>query len=136
MNKVKEMPAPDSGHTDRSAGLFVLHNIHTREALARFAGDEERYRHRLIEFIAHGPAATAAIRQAIADGSQETIIDLVHSLKVRTGMLGMAELYSIALSLENTLKNNEPTDFWLEELERTVDEMSKEISRVLVEHRS
>jgi len=43
-------------------------------------------------------------------------------------MLGMMELHSIALSLEMTLRNEEPSTLWLEELERTVDEMSQEIS--------
>ena len=46
-------------------------------------------------------------------------------------MLGMIELHSIALSLETTLRNGESTVFWLEELERTTDDTSKEISEGL-----
>lgn len=46
-------------------------------------------------------------------------------------MLGMVELHSIAFSLEQSLKNREPTAFWLEELERTVAEMSQEIAASL-----
>lgn len=110
---------------------FQIRNVRTKEALARFAGDKERYRHWLSEFIDHGPAATAQIRQSITNGSLDTAINLVHALKGRTGMLGMIELHSIALSLETTLRNGEPTVFWLEELERTTDEMSKEISEAL-----
>jgi len=116
-----------------ATGLQALRGVQTRETLARFAGDEARYRHWLVEFISHGPAAAKQIREAIANGSLETATVLAHSFKGRTGMLGMTELHSIAQSLEMTLRNNEPTALWLEELELTVAEMSKQISDVLGE---
>jgi len=115
----------------QTPGTLLLSGVQTGAALARFAGDEQRYRHWLIEFISHGPAIAGQIREAIAQGSHEQAIKLSHALKGRTGMLGMAELHSIALSLEMTLRNGEPSTLWLEELERTVDEMSREISSVL-----
>lgn len=113
---------------DPSACSFSIRGVHSREALARFAGDEDRYRHWLIDFITHGPAAALQIRQAISNGSQDAAVRLAHSFKGRTGMLGMLELHSIALSLETTLTNNEPTAVWLEELDRTVSEMIAAIS--------
>jgi HPt (histidine-containing phosphotransfer) domain-containing protein len=116
---------------DPSACSFSIAGVHTREALARFAGDEDRYRHWLIEFISHGPAAASQIRQAITNGSLDTAIRLTHSLKGRTGMLGMLELHSIALSLEMTLINGEPTSIWVEELDRTVGDMGKAIAAEL-----
>ena len=116
---------------DPSGCSFAIPGVHTREALARFAGDEDRYRHWLIEFITHGPAAASQIRQAITNGSLDTAIRLAHSLKGRTGMLGMLELHSIALSLEMTLINSEPTSIWIEELDRTVNEMGKAIAATL-----
>lgn len=112
---------------------LALPGVQTREALARFAGDEQRYRHWLIEFISHGPAAAGEIHAAIAEGSSERAIILTHAFKGRTGMLGMAELHSIALSLEMTLRNGEPTALWLDELERTVAEMSRTISSLFGE---
>ena len=117
-----------------ATGLSALRGVQTREALARFAGDEDRYRHWLVEFIGHGPAAAKQIREAIVNGSLETATVLTHSFKGRTGMLGMVELHSIAQSLEMTLRNNEPTALWLDELELTVTEMSKQISDVLGDH--
>ncbi len=116
-----------------ATGLQALRGVQVRETLARFAGDEVRYRHWLAEFISHGPAAAKQIREAIANGSLETATVLAHSFKGRTGMLGMTELHSIAQSLEMTLRNNEPTALWLEELELTVAEMSQQISDVLGE---
>ena len=114
-----------------TSGPLLLRGIQTREAIARFAGNEERYRHWLTEFISHGPTAADQIRAAIAEGASEQAISLSHALKGRAGMLGMAELHSIAQSLEMALRNQEPCTLWLEELERTVAEISLEISSVL-----
>ncbi len=111
--------------------LLAIRGLQTREALARFAGDAKRYQHWLAEFTTHGPAATAQIRNAIEHGTKDTAIDLVHSLKGRVGMLGMSELHSIALSLEMSLRNHEPTCLWLEELERTTTEICQEIADAL-----
>ena len=123
--------ATSQGNAIPGTGLPALRGVQTKEALARFAGDTARYRHWLAEFITHGPAATAQIREAIAHGTRDTAIGLVHSLKGRVGMLGMSELHSIALSLEVSLRNQEPTAFWLDELERTTTEMCHEIASAL-----
>jgi two-component system, sensor histidine kinase and response regulator len=114
-----------------SDDTFTLRNVHTEEALARFAGDKGRYQHWLLEFIHHGPDAVAQIRQAFSDEAQEEAVRLAHALKGRTGMLGMVELHSICLSLEVALKNYEPAELWLKELECAVDEMCNEISATL-----
>ena len=113
-----------------------LPGVQTREAIARFAGDEQRYRHWLIDFTTHGPAAAGQIREAITSGSQEAAVRLAHAFKGRVGMLGMPELHSIALSLEMTLRNNEPSNLWLEELELTIAEMTKTIKETLGESSS
>lgn len=123
----KTISAP-SGDATLSAAPLSIRNVNTSEAIARFAGDEARYRHWLAEFIGHGPAATGQIRQAITNGSHEAAIKLVHALKGRTGMLGMTELHSISQTLEMALRNNEPAALWLNELELSVDEMGKAIS--------
>ena len=116
---------------DQSVKPLAIRGIREKEALARFAGDEKRYRHWLNEFVSHGPAATAQVRDALTNGTHDAALGLVHTLKGRTGMLGMVEIHSIAVSLEQSLKNREPTTFWLEELERTVAEMSQEIAASL-----
>lgn len=116
---------------DNYASPLAIRGVRVNEALARFAGDGQRYRHWLSEFTNHAPAATTQVREAITKGTQEAAIGLVHTLKGRAGMLGMVEIHSIALSLEMSLKNREPTAFWLEELERTVSEMSQAIVREL-----
>ena len=119
-----------------STCTFTIRGVNVQEGLARFAGDENRYRHWLLDFVSHGPAAASQIREAIMNGSQEAAIRLAHAFKGRTGMLGMPELHSIALSLEMTLRNNDPSNLWLEELEVTVGEMTQAIKTVLGEQGS
>ena len=119
-----------------STCTFSIRGVNVQEGLARFAGDENRYRHWLLDFVNHGPAAAGQIREAIINGSQETAVRLAHAFKGRTGMLGMPELHSIALSLEMTLRNNEPSNLWLEELEVTIGEMTQAIKATLGEQGS
>jgi len=125
------MGVQHEGATEPGNPLQAIRGLQTGEALARFAGDTNRYQHWLSEFTTHGPAATAQIRSAITYGTRDTAISLVHSLKGRVGMLGMSELHSIALSLEVSLRNHEPIGLWLEELERTTTEMCQEITGAL-----
>lgn len=115
------------------ASTLVIRGVRVKEAIARFAGDETRYRHWLADFIRHGPTATSQIREATANNATDRAINLVHALKGRTGILGIVELHSIALSLEMTLRNGEPTGFWFEELERTIEEICREIAAALDE---
>ena len=119
-----------------STCTFSIRGVNVQEGLARFAGDENRYRHWLLDFVNHGPAAAGQIREAIMNGSQETAVRLAHAFKGRTGMLGMPELHSIALSLEMTLRDNEPSNLWLEELEVTIGEMTQAIKATLGEQGS
>ena len=114
-----------------TSAALTIRNIRIQEGLARFAGSMERYQHWLNEFITYGPAATAEIRRAISDEAHETATRLAHALKGRTGMLGMVELHAICLALEMALKNGEPPSLWLEELEISVQEMSKDITAAL-----
>ncbi len=114
-----------------SANTLAIPGINSTQAIARFSGDESRYLYWLTEFVSHGPAAATQIRQAIDNGSRDTAIKLTHALKGRTGMLGMTELHSIAQSLEQCLKNSEPTLLWIDELQSTTVEMCEDISSAL-----
>jgi len=137
MNETQKTSIPGpSGASGPPDCTFVIHGVHTPDALARFAGDEERYRFWLLEFINHGPAAACQIREAITNGSHNAAINLTHAFKGRTGMLGMVELNSIALTLEMALINGEPPALWLEELDRTVNEMVNDITAALGENYS
>ena len=116
-----------------STCTFTIRGVNVQEGLARFAGDEGRYRHWLLDFTNHGPEAAVQIRETIMNGTQEAAIRLTHAFKGRAGMLSIPELHSIALSLEMTLRNNEPSSLWLEELEITIKEMTEAITAELGE---
>lgn len=116
-----------------STCTFTIRGVNVQEGLARFAGDEGRYRHWLLDFTNHGPEAAVQIRETIMNGTQEAAIRLTHAFKGRAGMLSIPELHSIALSLEMTLRNNEPSSLWLEELELTIKEMTEAIKAELGE---
>ena len=116
-----------------STCTFTIKGANLQEGLAPFPGDEARYRPGLLDFPNHGPEAAVQIRETIMNGTQEAAIRLTHAFKGRAGMLGMPELHSIALSLEMTLRNNEPSSLWLEELELTIKEMTEAIKAELGE---
>ena len=116
-----------------STCTFTIRGVNVQEGLARFSGDEGRYRHWLLDFTNHGPEAAVQIRETIMNGTQEAAIRLTHAFKGRAGMLSIPELHSIALSLEMTLRNNEPSSLWLEELEITIKEMTEAITAELGE---
>ena len=118
-------------HDSAPAAALAIPGVNTTQAIARFSGDEGRYRYWLKEFVSHGPAAATQIRLSIDNGSRDTAAKLAHALKGRAGMLGMTELHLIAQSLEHCLKDSEPTTLWVDELESTVQHMSQQIAAVL-----
>ena len=109
------------------AGLAALRSIDTRAGLARFVGNEKRYRHWLTEFLADAPGYAAKIRQALADGDHEAARQSAHAVKGRVGMLGMTGLHPIATALEAALMQGTPTDELLEQLQAMIGLLCAEI---------
>jgi HPt (histidine-containing phosphotransfer) domain-containing protein len=122
---VSEFPA-EAGNCS-----FRLRNVRYGEAVARFGGDETRFRHWLLDFTGYGVALVGQIRAAIATASIDIAISRAHALKGRVGMLGMADLHALAQALEVALRNGEAVTPGLDELERAVMETSAEISAAL-----
>ena len=119
--------------TPAQPSALALLGIQLAEALARFAGNEQRLRHWLLDFGSYGPATAQQIRSAVDAGAIDQAMRLTHSLKGRSGMLGMTDLHAIALTLEQTLKNCEPSEPWLAELERTIEQRCAQIGAALGE---
>ena len=110
-----------------AAGLPALPNIDTESGLARFVGNEQRYRHWLLEFVAEAPDYAPQIRQNLADGNQEAARKSAHAIKGRVGMLGMTGLHPIVTALEATLKAGEPAADLLAQMETTAAGLCTEI---------
>ena len=111
----------------RDIGLAALHSIDTQAGLARFVGNETRYRHWLMEFLTEAPGYEARIRQALDAGNQETARQHAHAIKGRVGMLGMTGLHPIATALEAALMQGAPTDDLLRQLQAMVELLCAEI---------
>jgi PAS domain S-box-containing protein len=109
----------------------TLPGVDTRAGLALFIGDETRYRYWLANFVDEAPAYLAQIRQSIAAGQSDQAGLAAHTLKGRSGMLGMNELYAKAAALEAALDNGAPTETLIDRLEQLVGLMCDEISKAL-----
>ncbi|MCX7148506.1 MAG: PAS domain S-box protein [Rhodocyclales bacterium] len=114
-----------------ATGLAALHSIDTQAGLARFAGNETRYRHWLTQFLVDAPGYAAKIRQDIAAGNPDAARQAAHAIKGRVGMLGMTGLHSIVAALEATLNQGAPADELLDQLQATVELLCAEIRAAL-----
>jgi signal transduction histidine kinase/HPt (histidine-containing phosphotransfer) domain-containing protein len=110
-------------------GLPTLPGIDTRAGLSLFVGDEVRYRHWLTNFIDEAPALLAQIRQALAAGQIDEAGIAAHTLKGRSGMLGMGDLNTMAARVEAAVDGGEPAETLIDHLERGVGLMCKEIGK-------
>jgi len=129
----QQLPAASPGTVTPSAavGLAALSSIDTQAGLARFAGNETRYRHWLTEFLVDAPGYAAKIRQDVAAGNQDAACQAAHAIKGRVGMLGMTGLHLMVAALEAALKQDAPSDELLDELQGTVERLCAEIRAAL-----
>jgi two-component system sensor histidine kinase/response regulator len=116
------LSAPDTG-------LPQLPGIDTRAGLSLFVGDEARYRHWLTNFIDEAPVLLAQIHEALAAGQAEPAGLAAHTLKGRSGMLGMGELHAMAAKVEAAIDIGEPAEALIDRLEHAVGLMCKEIGK-------
>ena len=115
-------PAASPPAAPRPAGtdLHALTGIDVTNALARFNGKEDRYRHWLADFLDTADQIPATIRSEIAAGQTARASKTVHALKGRVGMLGMTELHAEVSALESALRQGEPTDDLLARVEQLI----------------
>jgi PAS domain S-box-containing protein len=118
-----DAPAPVA----TAAGLAALPSIDTQAGLARFMGNEKRYRHWLLEFVTEAPGYAAQIRQNLAAGNTDAARKSAHAIKGRVGMLGMTGLLPIAAALEAALAHSAPTDGLIDQLHSTIGPLCAEI---------
>jgi len=103
------------GGIDRAAGL------------ARFAGNEQRYRHWLREFLDEAPGYAQRIRQTLDQEGREMARQAAHAIKGRVGMLGMTGLHAVAAALETALKEGQPIDEPTSRLQTIADQVCEEL---------
>jgi PAS domain S-box-containing protein len=123
---------PEPPATDWSA----LSTIDSAAGLARFAGDEARYRYWLSEFAEQGPAIVSGIRRAVAAGESGQAQQLAHALAGRIGMLGMADAHALAKGVEAATERSEGSSEWIDGLELAVCAASGQIDAALATDRT
>ena len=112
-------------------GLPPLRGVAVRDGLAMLQGNEARYRHWLSDFIANAEATTADIGRSLAACQFEQASMAAHTLKGRTGLLGMNELHCVTAKLETAINEAEPTSELLLDLQHGVAAMCAELRRGL-----
>jgi len=125
------MPAESPTDVAVAVGLAALSSIDTEAGLARFMGNEKRYRHWLTEFVTDAPGYAAQIRQILAAGNPDEARKSAHAIKGRVGMLGMTGLHPIAAALEAALAQGAPTDDLLDQMQTRVEQLCAEIQATL-----
>lgn len=120
------------GGGDRLAvGVPPMAGIDIQAGLALLQNDEARYRRWLGEFLTQAPAAVGEIQRALAAGEPEPASLAAHTLKGRTGLLGMTQLHAVASALEAAIDGAAPAGALAQELEQGVAEVCTEIRRAL-----
>ena len=112
-------------------GLPSLPGVDVRAGLALLQGNEVRYRQWLGVFVAEMPVTMAKLREALAAGQSESASMSAHTLKGRTGLLGMSGLHAISAALEAAIDAAQPTSELLLDLEHDVAAMCEEIRKGL-----
>ncbi len=124
-------PALPPGPAAKLSALPSLRCLDIAAALERFAGNEERYRHWLREFVDDSPMVAPEVRSALAAGKNEKAATLVHSFKGSVGTLGLEALYARATELEAAIRGGNGAVPELRQLERAIDEARREIISAL-----
>lgn len=112
-------------------GLPALDGVDTTAGLALLLGDVTRYRHWLTSFIEDGPACLAQARHALAIGQRDAAAIAVHTLKGRTGLLGMKALHARATRLEEAIEADEAVQEPLRQTEEAVEAMCAQLRDAL-----
>ena len=125
-----EPPPPENfAKTDESStGFPALRGVDTQAGLALLVGDVARYRYWLKNFADEAPKNLADIRRHIAAGQAEQASLVVHTLKGRSGMLGMNGLRTTAMQLEAALDTGEAVTELLQALAEALDLVCSEIA--------
>ncbi len=114
-----------------ATALEALGCLDFASALARFGGNEPRYRHWLGKFVEESPALAPKVRNALASGRRDDAVTLAHTFKGSTATLGLTKLGALAEELEAAIRHGRPAVPELRQLERAIDEARFEIAQAL-----
>jgi two-component system sensor histidine kinase/response regulator len=114
-----------------ATALDALGCLDYAPALARFGGNDARYRHWLGKFVEESPALTPKVRNALATGRRDEAVTLAHTFKGSAATLGLTKLGALAEALEAAIRHGRPAVPELRQLERAIDEARLAIAQAL-----
>ncbi len=91
-----------------SQGLPYIAGVDSVEALDRFAGNHERYRHWLRQFVDESVHFLPTIDRHLDAGDRKRARQTAHAFKGRVGMLGLRELHGLTGALERMIQEQQP----------------------------
>jgi signal transduction histidine kinase/HPt (histidine-containing phosphotransfer) domain-containing protein len=103
--------------------LAAIAGLDRDAALQRFAGNRERYRYWLEEFVVQAPAFATGVDRLLADGAREAARQAVHAFRGRVGMLGMGGIDRLAAALEQAISADQASEGVRRQLAQAIDGM-------------
>ena len=125
-----ELPELSTPLSEAENELSALHGVDVAAALARFGGNEDRYRHWLAEFVATSGEIPDQIRSEITAGQRDKANVTAHTFKGRVGMLAMTDLHGIVAALESALREGTSNDELISRLEQSLSQMRDELANL------
>jgi signal transduction histidine kinase/HPt (histidine-containing phosphotransfer) domain-containing protein len=125
---IMDVPPPPSD----SDALNGINGLDVSNALSRFNGKMDRYRHWLADFVSTTPETLNAMKTLITAGDFEAAGKKVHAYKGRVGMLGMTDLHHVVTALDAAISEHIADPALFAETVRLSDQMCKELKQVLM----
>lgn len=113
--------------------LPYIAGVDSVEALDRFAGNQERYRHWLRQFVDESTHFLPTIEQYLNAGDRKRARQTAHAFKGRVGMLGLRELHGLTGALERMIQEQQPLGDLRRQIARVIDSLRSKLSTVLGE---
>ncbi len=135
--RIEASPESAANTVGASAGtvgtdaLPAIAGLDAAAALERFAGNSERYRHWLGDFVGESAGFGAAIDALLANGAREAARQAAHAFKGRVGILGMTGLHRQASALEKAIAAGEPCGELRQQIAQAIDAMAGSVQTVL-----
>lgn len=102
-----QQPAAPSPAPSPSAARADTDTLNRKEAMFRFADDEELYLEACQDFLERTPATLAKLFESHESGDFETAMLSAHSIKGNSATIGAEKVATIAHRLEQTLKTRD-----------------------------
>ncbi len=125
--------ADSAAETPSGQVLPYIAGVDSVEALDRFAGNRERYRHWLRQFVDESVNFLPTVERHLDAGDRKRARQTAHAFKGRVGMLGLRELHGLAGALERMILEQQPLGDLRRQIARVIDSLRSKLRAALGE---